>query len=68
VSEKILPERDVALEKQPQREIRVVAVKENDHNAFWHYENITTCSGILRIPQRVEIVKEAQILRKNNHP
>jgi hypothetical protein len=22
----------------------------------------------LRIPQRVEIVKEAQILRKNNHP
>jgi hypothetical protein len=32
----------VALEKGPQREIRVVAVKENDHNAFWHYENTTT--------------------------
>jgi hypothetical protein len=33
----------VALEKQPQREIRVMAVKENDHNVFWHYENTTTC-------------------------
>jgi hypothetical protein len=32
----------VTLEKQPQREIRVVAVKENDHNAFQHYENTTT--------------------------
>jgi hypothetical protein len=32
----------VALEKQPQREIGVVAVKKNDHNAFWHYENTTT--------------------------
>jgi hypothetical protein len=28
----------VALEKQPQREIRVVAVKENNHNAFRHYK------------------------------
>jgi hypothetical protein len=36
------PERVVALEKQPQCEIRIVAVKENDHNAFWHYENTTT--------------------------
>jgi hypothetical protein len=33
----------VALETQPQHEIRVMAVKENDHNAFWHYENTTTC-------------------------
>jgi hypothetical protein len=33
------PERVVALQKQPQREIRVVAVKENDHNAFRHYRN-----------------------------
>jgi hypothetical protein len=31
----------VALEKQPQREIRVVALKENDHDTFWHYENTT---------------------------
>jgi hypothetical protein len=32
----------MALEKQSQREIRVVAVKENDHNAFRHYENTRT--------------------------
>jgi hypothetical protein len=32
----------VALAKQPQREIRIVAVKENDQNAFWNYENTTT--------------------------
>jgi hypothetical protein len=32
----------VTLEKQPQRQIRVVAVKEKDHNAFWHYENAST--------------------------
>jgi hypothetical protein len=44
------PERVVALEKQPQREIHVVAVKENDHNAFWLYEITTTRSGIMRIP------------------
>jgi hypothetical protein len=37
----------VALDKQPQREIRVVAVKEYDHNAFWHYENTTTRRGRL---------------------
>jgi hypothetical protein len=68
MSKKNLPERVVALEKQSQREIRVVAVKENDHNAFWHYEDTTTRSGIMGIPQRVVIVKEAQILRKNNQP
>jgi hypothetical protein len=32
----------VALEKQLKRETRVVAVKVNDRNAFWHYENTTT--------------------------
>jgi pyridoxine/pyridoxamine 5'-phosphate oxidase len=32
----------VTLEKQPQPEIRVVVVEENDHKAFWHYENTTT--------------------------
>jgi hypothetical protein len=43
----------VALEKQPQREIRVVAVNENDHNAFWHYENATTrCGCPLLQPRR----------------
>jgi hypothetical protein len=31
----------VTLEKQPQDEIRAVAVKENDPNAFWHYGNTT---------------------------
>jgi hypothetical protein len=58
----------VDLEKQPQREIRVVALKENDHNAFWHYENTTMRFGIMRIPQHIVIVKEAQILLKNNQP
>jgi uncharacterized protein (DUF2126 family) len=44
----------VALEKQPQREICVVAVKENDHNAFWHHENTKTHRGRLLLqPQRV---------------
>jgi hypothetical protein len=62
------PERVVALEKEPQREIRVMAVKENDHNAFWHYENTATRSGIMRISQCVVIVREAQILQKNNQP
>jgi hypothetical protein len=51
------PERVMALEKQPQREIRVVAVKKT-----------TTRSGIMRILQRVVIVEEAQILRQNNQP
>jgi hypothetical protein len=32
----------VALKKHPQPKIRAVAVKENNHNAFWHYENTTT--------------------------
>jgi hypothetical protein len=54
MSEKNRQERVVALEKQPQREIHVVAVKENDHNAFWHYENTTTPRGrVLLQPQRV---------------
>jgi hypothetical protein len=44
----------VALEKQPQREIRFVAVKEKDHNAFWHYQKTTTRRGLLLLqPQRV---------------
>jgi hypothetical protein len=32
----------MAFERQPQRQIRVVAVKENDHIAFRHYKNTTT--------------------------
>jgi hypothetical protein len=37
----------MALEKWQQREIRVVVVKEYDHNAFWHNENTTTRRGCL---------------------
>jgi hypothetical protein len=44
----------VALEKQPQCEIRVVAVKENDHNPFWRYQKATPRRGRLLLqPQRV---------------
>jgi hypothetical protein len=47
------PERLVALEKQLQPEIRVVADKENDHNAFWPYEITTTrCGRLLLQPRR----------------
>jgi hypothetical protein len=49
--EKNKTERVVALEKQPQREIRVVAVRENDHNASWSFDfSATTRSGVMKIP------------------
>jgi hypothetical protein len=32
----------MALGKQPQREIRVVDVKETTKNTSWHYKNTTT--------------------------
>jgi hypothetical protein len=55
MSEQNRPERVVALEKQPQRKIRVVAVKENDHYTFWHYENTTTRCGRLLLQPRVDV-------------
>jgi hypothetical protein len=45
----------MALEKQPQREICVVVVKENDHNAFRHYENNTTRCGLFLLQPRRDV-------------
>ena len=48
-------ERGLACEKMPLCEIRVVAVKGNDHNAFRENENTTTCHGLFLLQPRRDL-------------
>ena len=49
------PQCVLAFEKMPCCEIRIVAVKENDHNAFRHYENSTTRRGHFLLQPRRDV-------------